>query len=124
MNATISNETPNGGSLHPVVSQPSIVTDSLGFRLELSIIIEEMDGRGRHKTYEQDGKVTPDASHKIIINANLRDDELAEVIAHEAYHLFYSVRHLIAVSEETEAVVFGQLVKHIHATARMANNRI
>ena len=106
------------------VSHPSIVTDSLGFRLELSIIVEAMDGRGRHKTYEQDGKVTPEASHKIIINANLRDDELAEVVAHEAYHLFYSVRHLIAVDEETEAVVFGQLVKHIHATARMANNEV
>jgi hypothetical protein len=104
------------------VSHPSkLVTDSLGFRLELSITVEDMDGRGQHKTYEQEGCVTPDAIHKIIINANLRDDELAEVIAHEAYHLFYSVRHLIAVDEETETVIFGQLVKHIHATARMAN---
>jgi hypothetical protein len=101
-----------------LVSHPSkIVTDSLGFRLELSITVEDMDGRGQHKTYEQDGRVTPDAIHRIAINAKLRDDELAEVIAHEAYHLFYSVRHLIAVDEETEAVVFGQLVKHIHATA-------
>ena len=106
------------------VSHPSIVTDSLGFRLELTIIVEDMDGRGQHKTYEQEGRVTPDASHKIIINANLRDDELAEVIAHEAYHLFYSARHLVAVDEETEAEVFGQLVKHIHATARMANTQI
>ena len=118
---TDSRETPAGGLHQRIVSHPSIVTDSLGFRLELSIIVEAMDERGRHKTYEQDGKVTPEASHKIIINANLRDDELAEVVAHEAYHLFYSVRHLIAVDEETEAVVFGQLVKHIHATARMAN---
>jgi hypothetical protein len=80
-----------------------------------------MEARGRHKTYDQDGKVTAEASHKITINSNLRGDELAEVIAHEAYHMLYSVRHLITVDEETEAVVFGQLVKHIHATARMAN---
>ena len=81
-----------------------------------------MGGRGRHKTYEQDGRVTPDVGHKIIINSNLQGDELAEVIAHEAYHLFYSVRPLITVDEETEAEVFGQLVKHIHATVKVANN--
>ena len=121
MNTTGPQQTPLTVGSGGFVSHPSIVTDSLGFRLELSIIVEAMDGRGRHKTYEQEGKVTPEASYKIIINANLRDDELAEVVAHEAYHLFYSVRHLIAVDEETEAVVFGQLVKHIHATARMAN---
>ena len=61
------------------VNQPSkIVTDSLGFRLELSIIVQKINGRGQHKTYEQEGRVTTNVSHKITINANLRDDELAE----------------------------------------------
>lgn len=92
-----------------------IVTDSLGFRLELTISVEEMDGRGQHKTYEQDGLVKPDASHKIIIGVHLQGCELVEVIAHEAYHLFYSIRYLITVDEETEATVFGQLVRRIHA---------
>jgi hypothetical protein len=92
-----------------------IVTDSLGFRLEVSITVEAMPHRGKHKTYEQDGKVTPSTSHQIIISPEIQGDELAEVIAHEAYHLFYSVRHLITVDEETEATVFGQLVKRIHA---------
>jgi hypothetical protein len=93
-----------------------LVTDSLGFRLEVSIIIDtEMTGRGRHKTYEPEGgKVPPDAPHEIWLNSNLAGAELAEVIAHEVYHLFYSVRHLIAVDEETEAEVFGQLVSHLH----------
>ena len=107
-------------SLGRFVGHP-LVTDSLGFRLEIAIGIEEMTGRGQHKTYQQGEKVYADAIHKITINANLCGDELAEVIAHEAYHMFYSVRHLITVDEETEAVVFGQLVKHIHAIASMAN---
>jgi hypothetical protein len=97
---------------------PKIVTDSLGFRLELSIVVESMPGRGQYETFEQDGAVTPDAHHVIRINPNLQGDELAEVIAHESYHLFYSIRHLIAIDEETEAEVFGQLVKHIHARAK------
>jgi len=91
-----------------------IITDSLGFRLEVTVVIEEMAVRGQHKTHEQDGEVKPDAVHKIFIDSHLRGSELAEVIAHEAYHLFYSVRHLITVDEETEATVFGQLVKRIH----------
>ena len=60
-----------------LVSHPSnLVTDSLGFRLELSITVEGMAGRGQHKTFEKDGKVTPDAIHKIAINSNLRGDGL------------------------------------------------
>ena len=94
-----------------------IVTDSLGFRLEVAVIVEDMAGRGRHKTYEQNGMVTENVIHTIAINSNLRGDELTEVIAHEAYHLFFSVRHLIKVDEEAEAEVFGQLVKHIHTAA-------
>ena len=73
-----------------------------------------MTGRGRHITYEQEGAVNPEAGHRIIISSELRGTEVAEVIAHEAYHLFYSIRPLITVDEETEAVVFGQLVKRIH----------
>ncbi len=91
-----------------------IITDALGFRLEVSIIVADTAHRGQHKTYERDGKVLEGSSHVITISPNLYDDELSEVIAHEAYHLFYSVRDLITVDEETEALVFGQLVKRIH----------
>ncbi len=104
-----------------------LITDSLGFRLEIEVVVIPFReiGRGQHKTYERDGRVPPDAPHRITIYANPHptpdDKELAEVIAHEAYHLMYSIRHLITVDEETEAVVFGQLVKHIHAIAGMAN---
>lgn len=78
--------------------------------------------RGEHKTYERDGKVRDDMVHKITIIPDLSDDELIEVVAHEAYHVFYSVRHLIAVDEETEASVFGQLVEWIYATVKRAAN--
>ena len=90
-----------------------IVTDSLGFRLELSMVLDDKIERGQYKTYECDGKVLQEVGHQISINPDLRDAELAEVVAHEAYHLFYSIRHLITVDEETEAQVFGQLVKHL-----------
>lgn len=114
--------TAKGRLLKRGVSHPSkIVTNSLGFRLEVSIAIENIEGRGQHKTYECDGAIREDVGHKITIASRLRDDELAEVIAHEAYHLFESVKPLIKVDEETQAIVFGQLVARIHAAARMAN---
>lgn len=91
----------------------SIVTDSLGFVLIVHIDIQEMDGRGRHKTHESDGHVAVDAKHTIEISPDLCGAELCEVAAHEAYHLFYAVRDHITVDEETQATVFGQLVKRI-----------
>lgn len=33
-----------------------IITDSLGFRLEVQLAVIAMDGRGRHKTYEGDDR--------------------------------------------------------------------
>ena len=100
-----------------------IITDSLGFSLEISIEVGDLgDKRGRHTTYETDGKVQSDSHHKIIITSNLPLEELAEVSAHEAYHLFYSIRHLITVSEEEEALVFGQLVKRIYGYGICSNH--
>jgi len=90
-----------------------IITDSLGFRLEVQLAVIAMDGRGRHKTYECDGLVSDGAVHRIEISTDLQGDELAEVCAHEAYHLFYAVRHLITADEELQATVFGQLVKRM-----------
>lgn len=93
-----------------------IVTDSLGFRLEVTIEFGAYPHRGRHVTFETDaGEVTADSTHRIEVNESLVGPELAEVISHECYHLFYSVRKLITVDEETEAIVFGQLVKHVHS---------
>jgi len=92
-----------------------IITDSLGFRLEVHLTVAQMDGRGLHKTYECDGVVSEDAVHRIEISKDLSGDELAEVCAHEAYHLFYAIRNLITVDEELQATVFGQLVKRMVA---------
>lgn len=95
-----------------------ILTDSLGFPLTVEIVIDDILPRGRHKTYEDaDGRVADGAIHIIEIRAGMNGPELAEVIAHEAYHLFYSVRDRITSDEETEAEVFGHLVKRIHSIA-------
>jgi hypothetical protein len=97
-----------------------IVTDSLGFALTVQIDVREMDGRGQHKTYEQDGDVAADALHTIAISPEMGGGELVEVAAHEAYHLFYAVRGHITVDEETQATVFGQLVKRIVTIATIS----
>jgi hypothetical protein len=90
-----------------------IVTDALGFALTVQIDVREMDGRGQHRTYEIDGAVAANALHTIDISPDMGGSELIEVAAHEAYHLFYAVRDHIAVDEEIQATVFGQLVKQI-----------
>lgn len=101
-----------------------IVTDSLGFRLEVEMVVCDIQPRGRHRTYEDEqGRVGSGAPHRIEIDIALYGEELAEVIAHEVYHLFYSVRQLITTDEETEAEVFGHLVKRLHIAAQMPNNR-
>lgn len=93
-----------------------IVTDALGFPLTLSIAVCEMDGAGRHTTYETpEGEVTAMARHRIEIAAGLDPGELVNACAHEAYHLFYSVRALITADEETQAEVFGNLVRRLVA---------
>ena len=97
-----------------------IMTDSLGFALTVQIDVREMDGRGRYKTHESDGRVAADAKHTIEISADLGGGELVEVAAHEAYHLFYAVRDHISVDEETQATVFGQLVKRIVTIAAVS----
>ncbi len=95
----------------------TLVTDSLGFQLRVEICItDDLSERGRHKTFEDEhGKAYKDAPHRIRIRSGLLSGELSEVISHEVYHLFYSVRHLITADEETEAETFGHLVKRIHA---------
>lgn len=95
--------------------QDRIVTDSLGFRLEVEITVGGIEPRGRHTIYEDEqGPVGP---HKIELRDGLVGSELAEVAAHEAYHLLYSVRNQITVDEETEAEVFGHLVKRLYEAA-------
>lgn len=95
-----------------------ITTDALGFPLAVELVVDDIAPRGRHKVYEDErGSVAADAIHIIEIRTGLAGAELAEVIAHEAYHLLYSVRALITADEETEAEVFGHLVKRMHALA-------
>lgn len=100
-------------------AQVPIITDSLGFRLKVQIEAGDYDFRGRHHTYESaDGHVGADAEHKISIQRGMPASELAEVAAHECFHLFRAIRSLIVVDEETETQVFGQLVKHVYEAAQ------
>jgi class 3 adenylate cyclase len=95
-----------------------VVTDALGFSLEVEILVRDLEPRGRHVTYEdENGNVGNDAPHRIEIDTALYGSELAEVIAHEVYHLFYSLRHRITTDEETEAETFGHLVRRLHEVA-------
>lgn len=92
-----------------------LITDSLGFQLTVEIYVDAFEHLGQHNTHQDEfGKVPPDAVHRIEIQQGLSSETLNEVIPHEVYHMFYSIRPLITVDEETEAEVFGQLVKHIH----------
>ena len=98
-------------------SPSKLITDSLGFALTVSIEVCDISpNSGTHRVFENvdTGRVPADALHTLKIQRGLSMPYLAEVIAHEVYHLFYSVRHLISVDEETEAEVFGQLVRHVH----------
>lgn len=96
-----------------------IVTHSLGFRLEVAISIGDFPNLGSHRAYEdEDGRAATDVPHRINIRAGLDDATLNVVAAHEVYHLFYLLRPLIAVDEETEAEVFGELVGRVHAAHR------
>lgn len=99
-----------------MIKHDKVITDSLGFPLVVSIdIVENLRVRGRHTTYsDENGNALVEAAHAIEIRYGLPKEEVAEVVSHEAYHLFYSVRHLITCDEETEAEVFGHLVRRIH----------
>lgn len=93
----------------------AIITDSLGFKLHVEIIIDEKMTGGRHITYaDTKGRVPNGAKHIIRLEPNLSSADLITIAAHEAYHLFYSIRHLITADEETEAETFGHLVKRIY----------
>jgi hypothetical protein len=95
-----------------------IATDPLGFPLKLTIKVGDFERDGRHITYETvAGFVVADCEHRIEIKRGLSSERLCEVASHEAYHLFYSVRHLITTDEETQCVVFGQLVNRIFKAA-------
>lgn len=96
-----------------------IVTDSLGFRLEVEIHHGRFnESRGRHISYaDENGVVDPTAPHKIYLREGMPDSELAEVCAHEAYHLFYCLREHMTADEETQAEVFGHLVKRLYGVA-------
>ena len=110
-----------------IYNEQRLISDSLGFRLEVLISFGNFSKLGEHRTYEgKDGKVADDAVHRININpTRLSEAELAGVVAHEVYHLFYSIRHLIVADEESQAEVFGDLVRSILATKdKAADNRV
>ena len=96
--------------------EKSIATDSLGFSLRVKISVGDFPHLGEHYTHEDlNGLVNQSAEHEIKIRQGLSIEESNMVVAHEVYHLFYSIRHLIRVDEETEAEAFGELVARIHA---------
>lgn len=98
----------------------SLVTGMLGFELTVKITVGELAVSGRHKSYEDEhGNAVEGEVHEITLAEGLEPDYLLEVVAHEVYHLFYSVRPFIKVGEEEEATVFGQLVKHIYNFAKV-----
>lgn len=99
-----------------------IITDALGFSLKVDVTVGYTKPRGRHKTYQDEqGLVEAGAPHIIELRQGLRNEELVEVIAHEAYHLFYSIRNLITADEETEAETFGHLVKRLWQQQSLRN---
>lgn len=92
-----------------------ITTDSLGFELKVDIELDERVNGGRHVVYaDENGRVPADAGHMIALSTSLDHRELVRIAAHEAYHLFYSIRDQITVDEETQASVFGDLVRAVY----------
>ncbi len=91
--------------------EEKIITDALGFTLTVTMVLGQVEVLGRHSTKEDHETriVPPDAPHTIYLHHDLEGPQLIGVIAHEAYHLFFSVRHLITADEETQAEVFGVL---------------
>lgn len=99
-----------------ITKEQKIATDSLGFLLTVTILVGDFEKEARHVTFEdyETKLVGPDAPHRIEVQLGLTPKQLNDAAAHEAFHLFYSIRHLITADEETQAIVFGQLVSQIH----------
>lgn len=91
-----------------------IITDALGFTLKLDIEIGQFETFGKHICYgDETGLVPLDSEHTIQLKYGMTASDSVNVAAHEAYHLFYAIRHLITCDEETEAETFGHLVRRI-----------
>lgn len=91
-----------------------IITDALGFTLKVEVAVGDFETLGKHHTYVNEyGAVEKDIPHTIQLKMGMTGNILIGVAAHEAYHLFYSIRHLITCNEEVEAEVFGELVVRI-----------
>lgn len=86
----------------------------------MEILIGEFEQAGSHHTFENydTKRVDACAPHKIYVKRGQSADDVAMVAAHEAYHLFYSIRHLITADEEAQAEVFGCLVRWIYGLAK------
>lgn len=97
------------------LNKNDIITDALGFPLRVKIEYGDFEIAARHITTEDasTGLVSSDAEHRIEMKYGLRLEELVDFASHEVYHLFFSIRHLITADEETQAEVFGQLVRHV-----------
>lgn len=90
-------------------------TESLGFNLVVNIIIDDdLENFGQYVSEEDANTylVHKDSPHTISIKSKL--DNPVMIIAHECYHLFYAIRHLIAWDEETETEVFGELCQEVY----------
>ena len=97
------------------MTSDKIVCSDLGVDLVVEINVGDFPNLGEHRTFENSEThlVSADEVHRINIQQGQDLDSLAEVAAHEAYHVFHSVRHLITAEEEIQAEIFGQLVRRI-----------
>jgi hypothetical protein len=96
-----------------------IETEALGFPLDVTINVGEFEKLGEHRTFENHETKQVDAGipHTINVQSGLDVAQASMVAAHEAYHMFESIRHLITCDEETAAETFGGLVREITLTA-------
>lgn len=92
----------------------SLKTDSLGFSLTVVIKVGDYPVLGSYVTYQiSEGEVIPSVPHTLKFKTGLTQGMLTQIIAHEAFHLFAALRHLITEDEEKQAEVFGELVRKI-----------
>ena len=93
----------------------TLSTDSLGFSLSVELVLDPvLEVYGKQVSYEDEvGAVIPTAIHRIFLREGLPYDKMVDAAAHEAYHLFYALRPHITADEETQAEVFGGLVRSI-----------
>jgi hypothetical protein len=98
-----------------MVREETRITDALGFPLKVKVSIGDHASLGCHRVsmdYET-GLVAAEAEHRIEIQSGQSPSELTDTVSHEVYHMFCSIRHLITADEETQAEVFGQLVRYV-----------